>query len=157
MRVVPERSPWLQIATVFGGFLIGPLAALRLSQALVPESDLLQTASTFGFALVFVGGTLLWTGIGLVTVVVGGLWNLLRGRVPGPKGLRSCDRIVPPGYRAFIVLGVAFGLVLGLLAGLATAFSVPAAVAIWTAAGLAYGVVLWMAAHHGYLPFLEPE
>ena len=100
MRVVPERSPWLQIVTVFGGLLVGPFAGLQLSRALVPTSGLVETASIFGFALVFVGGTLLWMGIGVAVVVVRALWSLLRGPAPGPDSIEPTDRIVPPGYRS---------------------------------------------------------
>lgn len=157
MRVVPERSPWSQLVAVFGGLLLGPYAGLQLSRVLAPGSGLVETASIVAFALVFVGGTLLWAGIGVVTVVAGGLWRLLRGRRPGPESLTSADRIVPPGYRSYVVLGAGAGIAVGLLAGLATALTVPVAVGAWTAGGLAYGFLLWAAAHHGYLPFLEPE
>jgi hypothetical protein len=157
MRVVPERSPWMQIVAVFGGFLLGPYMGLRLSVHLAPGSELVQTVSSFGFALVFVGGTLVWAGMGIVTVVAGALWNLLRGRRPGPEGLRSSDRTVPPGYRAYPAFGVALGLLVGIVAGAATDLSLLAAAAIWSTAGLAYGFLLSTAAHHGYLPFPEPE
>ena len=157
MRTVPERSPWMQIVTVFGGFLLGPYLGLRLSVHLTPGSELVQTASTFGFALVFVGGTLVWAGMGILTVVVGALWSLLRGRRPGPEGPRSSNRLVPPGYRAYPAFGVALGLLVGMVAGAATDLALLPAVPIWGAAGLVYGLLLSTAAHHGYLPFPEPE
>ena len=65
MRRVRERSPWLQLAVVFGGFVIGPYVALQVGRQLTPESELVQSLSVFAFALVFVGGTLLWTALGL--------------------------------------------------------------------------------------------
>ena len=157
MRVVPERSPWVQIVAVFGGFLLGPYTGLRLSVHLAPGSELVQTLSTFGFAFVFIGGTLVWAGIGILTVVMGALWSLVRGRRPGPEGLRSSDRIVPPGYRAYPVFGVALGLLLGIVAGAATDLALVKAVPIWSATGLVYGLLLSITAHHGYLPFPEPE
>jgi hypothetical protein len=156
MRVVPERSPLAQIAVVFGGFFVGPWTGLRLAIALTPESDLVQTASVFGFALVFAGGMLLWAGFGIVTVVFGALVSLVRGRRPGLDSPRITDRTVLPGYRAFPVMGLVFGLLLGLLAALATELTLLTATAAWTFAGLGYGLALWAAAHHGYLPFPEP-
>jgi len=31
------------------------------------------------------------------------------------------------------------------------------AVTAWTVVGALYGLLLWAAAHHGYLPFFEPQ
>jgi hypothetical protein len=156
VRVVPARSAWLQLAAVFGGFLVGPYAALRLSAVLAPGSDLLQTVAVFAFVLDFVGGTLLWAGLGIATVVVRALPRLLRGRLPSwPAG--KAERAVPPGYGAYLVLGVGFGLLVGTVAGLATDLTMLPALAAWTLLGTGYGGALWLAAHHGYLPFLEPE
>lgn len=157
MRVVPERSPWLQIVTTFGGFLLGPYTGLRLGTALAPGSDFVQTASTFGMALVFVGGLLLWAGLGIVTVVVAFLWRVLRGRKPGPGKLEATDRLVPPGHRSFVVMGVVMGALVGLLAAVATDLTLTRALVVWTLSGTLYGLLLWSAAHHGYLPFPEPE
>jgi hypothetical protein len=157
MRLVPERSPWLQLATVFGAFLLGPWAGLQTGLYLVPESDFVQTVSVFAFALVFVGGTLVWSGIGIGSVVLSFLWSLVRGRRPGPVSPQPSDRFVPPGYRAYIVLGFCAGGVVGLLAGIATEMTILGAVAAWTVVGALYGLLLWAAAHHGYLPFFEPE
>lgn len=73
------------------------------------------------------------------------------------ENLRVEDRVVPPGYRAFPVLGGLLGAIVGLTAGILTGLSVADAVGIWVGTGLAYGLALWLAAHHGYLPFPEPE
>jgi hypothetical protein len=157
MRVIPERSPWAQLAAVVAGFFVGPFSGLRLALWLAPDSDLVQTVSVFAFASVFVGGMLVWMGLGLVVVVVSGLANLVRGRRPGPPSLRSGDRIVPPGYRSFVILGFLLGCATGLLAGLATGLSVGAAVLAWASVGIGYGLLLSAAAHFGLLPFPEPE
>lgn len=157
MRTVPERPLLVHVVVVFGGFLAGPYFALRLGAWLTPDSDLVQTVAVFAFALVFAGGTTLWMGLGVATVVARGLWALLRGRRPGPEGLRADRQLVPTGYRAYAVLGVVGGLLVGLLAGLATELSVALGVAAWGGLGLAYGTALSLAAHHGWLPFPEPE
>jgi hypothetical protein len=156
MRIVPPRSAWLQLTAVFGGFLVGPYGALRLSATLAPGSELVQTVAVFAFVLIFVGGTLIWTGLGIAAVLVRTVPGLLRGRLPAwPAG--ESQRAVPPGYGAYIVLGAAFGLLVGAVSGLATDLTVTATITIWTLMGTGYGLALWLAARHGYLPFLEPE
>jgi hypothetical protein len=157
MRLVKERPPLLQILVVFGGFLVGPWASLQASLYLVPDSDLVQTVSVFAFTLVFVGGTLFWAGFGIASVVVAAVWRLVRGRLPGSPAPDAGDRIVPPGYRIYLILGCGAGLAVGLLAGVATDLTIETAMATWTMMGAAYGWLLWLAAHHGYLPFPEPE
>jgi len=157
IRVVPERSAAVQIGTVFGGFLLGPLVGLRLAMILTPGSDLVQTLSVFAFAAVFVSGILIWAGLGIVAVVVSVLLKLARGRPPGPEGLTGGERIVPPGHRAFVLAGPLLTAPVGALGGLLTELSVLGGVAAWSAAGLAYGWLLRRAARTGYLPFPEPE
>jgi hypothetical protein len=157
MRVVPRRSPWLQLSTVLAAFLLGPLGGLRLAMALAPEADVVQTLSVFAMAAVFMGGTLLWMGLGIAVVVGKALWSLIRRRRPGPAGLTATDEPVPPGYRAYPVLGLVIGGTMGLIAGVLTPLAVTTAIVAWLGLGVAYGAALWAAAHHGWLPFPEPE
>jgi hypothetical protein len=100
---------------------------------------------------------LVWLGIGVVVVVGRGLWNLVRGRRPGPESVGPDDVLVPPGYRSFPVLGTLLGGLTGVLAALLSSLTLFQAVGIWGGAALAYGMALWYTAHHGYLPFPEPE
>ena len=157
MRVVPQRSMWVQVAVWFGSFLLGPLTALRLSTATAPDSDLVQIAAVLGFALVFAGGLLLWMGLGVAMVVLRAVRNLVRGKLPGSDIVDPSGTMVPGGYRSFIVLGASVGLLLGLFSSLLTSLSAAAAVGVWLLAGSTYGTLLWLAAHHGFLPFPEPE
>ena len=152
MRIVPARSPWARLAATFGAFALGPLLGIAVGAATTPDSQVVQTVAPFAFAVVFAGGIVVWLGIGAI-VMFGRL--LRRGRsVPGSS---AGEEAVPPGYRAFVVLGVMAGAVVGVIAGLATSLSVIGGLALWVAAGLAYGGALWAAAHHGYLPFPELE
>jgi hypothetical protein len=157
VRTVPERSLWLQIITVLGGFLLGPYGAHRLSLALSPDSVIVQTVGFFGLALVFFGGTVLWMGVGIATVVVRGLWSLVRGRLPGPVSADPADRLVPPGYASYAWLGAVLGSIVGVVAAVATDLGALMALGVWTGLGIGYGLVLSAAAHFGYLPFPEPE
>ena len=157
MRVVPERPFGLQILAVFGGFLVGPYGAHRVGALLSPGSELVQTVGTLGFVLVFLGGTLLWMGLGVAAVVLRTSWSLVRGKRPRSATVTERERLVPPGYRVFVGLGLAIGIVVGLLAAVASAATLGVAVGAWTTLGLGYGLILSLCAHHGFLPFPEPE
>jgi hypothetical protein len=157
MRHVPARSPWLQLIAVFGSFLLGPWAAIQTSTRLTPGSEVVQTAGALAFGLVFVGGTLLWAGHGILRLVGGGVWRVARGRANAAAPLPGTALAVPPGYGAFVVLGIGAGFTVGVLAGVVSELTIATATAAWTTVGGLYGVLLWLAAHHGYFPFSEPE
>lgn len=157
MRAVPDRPWWAQLLTALAAMIGGPLLGLQMASALAPGSEVTQILGVLGFAAVLVAGAVLWMGLGIVTVVAGGLWKLVRGRSLRPEGLAAGETMVPPGYKVFLVLGPLFGGFVGLSAGLLSDLTVISAVAIWTGAGFGYGAALWLAAHHGYLPFPEPE
>lgn len=157
MRVVNRPSPWLQAATVLAAFLLGPLCASQLSALVAPGSVLVEIASFFAFTLVFIGGMVLWMGLGVGSVVLRGLWDLVRRRQLGRLKSEPTESLVPPGYRSFAVLGLVNGLGVGLVAGVTTPLGVGVAALVWGLTGLIYGLLLWGAAHHGYLPFPEPE
>jgi len=123
---------------VFGGFLLGPYGALHVSLLLAPGSDLVQTVAVFTFALILIGGTLLWAGLGIAAVVARALMGLLRGRLPSwPAG--ASERVVPPGYGLYVGFGAGFGVLVGVVTGIATALTLPSAVAsgLWQERGTA--------------------
>ena len=157
MRTVPPRSPWAQLAVVLLVLLLAPYLGLRLGMLLAPESSIVQIASAFSPVLTLFGGLVFWLGAGVLTLVFGGLWNLLRGRGPRVGTWDRDGAVVPPGYRGFVVLGGVFGGLTGLLAGVLTPLTIPVAVGVWLGIGLTHGWVLWGVAHQGYLPFPEPE
>ncbi|MCA9503140.1 MAG: hypothetical protein KC616_08650 [Myxococcales bacterium] len=154
MRFVPHRSAPSQLLAVFGSFAAGPIVGIRLADALAPDSTVAQLAAALGFCLTFVGGLLLWFGLGLFGIVRT-MWRRRGGRVQRADGVKGV--LVPPGYRSFVVLGLLLPPTTGLLVGLLSTSPLLLCMAIFTMAGLLYGICLRALAHHGYLPFPEPE
>lgn len=160
MRHVPERPASLQIGAVFGLFFLGPWAALQTGLILAPESEIVHTTSVLAFVMVFVVGTLSWAGIGTMALIPRALrTRLRRGTAAPPVSAPSgpAGMVVPPGYRAYVVLGVAAGFTVGVLAGVVTDLTILRATSAWVLVGASYGLLLWAAAHHGYLPFRDPD
>jgi hypothetical protein len=158
MEAVPARSPALVMATVFGGFVAGPLLGFGLSHGLAPGSELAAVASPLALVLTFAGGMLLWFGLGVVTVIGGGLLRMLRGRAPWKRAVRPDEEAVPSGHGAFLFLGVGLGLAAGVVVGSASPANASFAFVCiaHTAVGAAYGGALRELARRGYLPFPEP-
>ena len=96
-------------------------------------------------------------GLGVVSVVLGGLRNLLLGRVPPVADWDASSALVPPGYGSFVVVSLLASGGAGLLVALLSQTGLAPALAWYGACGAAYGCALWTLAHHGYLPFPEPE
>lgn len=157
LRIVPERPLVVQVASVVGGFAAGPLLAMAVGAAVAPSGGGGATLGVFGFVGTFLAGLLLWMGLGIVTVVGRFLVGLARRRLPDSPAADGSERLVPTGYGAFLVLGVMAGMGTGVVAGLATSAPFARAVAAWTLAGAVYGGALRALAHHGYLPFPEPD
>ena len=157
MPSVPSRRPALILVSVFASFAGGPVLGSFVAHMAAPGSELAQIVSPLAFALAFVGGLMLWFGIGFLSVVGNALDRLLRGRwrsrTPSPTG----TEFVPPGYGAFLPLALGSGLLAGMVAGL-----VPESRSFWLSCaahltvGAAYGGALRSLARHGYLPFPEP-
>lgn len=59
MCVVPDRSMWVQGATVVAAMVGGPRVGLRLGIRLAPGSDFVHLLSVVAFGAAFVGGLLL--------------------------------------------------------------------------------------------------
>ena len=155
MRSVPERPALLTLLVLFGCFVAGPVLGLQLGARFSPDSELGQLASTFAFPLAFFAGLLLWLGLGVATVLFGGLRNLLLGR-PRAQGLAHTEALVPPGYGAFVVVSVLVAGGAGLLVWLLSDAGFLVTLSSYAGAGGLYGLALYGLAHHGYLPFPEP-
>jgi len=157
VRTVPDRSTAVQILTILTSFLAGPLAAYSLAPRLSPGSGFIQAIAPFSLASVLFFGILLWVGLGVITVLTGGLLRKAKGKGPAGQTVAPEHRLVPPGYRSFIVLGGLVGGTMGTIGAVLTTGSFATAFFGWLGLGLAYGTVLWSAAHHGYLPFPDDD
>jgi hypothetical protein len=89
-----------------------------------------------------------------VLLLVGGPWGALELAQASAPSSRVVQSLAP---LAFPVLGVTAGVVLGVLSAVLTDWTLAPALALWVGSGTMYGSTLWGAAHHGYLPFPEPE
>ena len=157
MRTVPERPAIVTFLVLFACFLGSPFLGFFLGQRFAPGSDVAQLASIFAFPLSFFGGLVLWLGLGVLAVVWKGLRSLFRGRAPRAARVGKSEVLVPPGYGSFVFLSLLFCGLAGLMVGLLSSTSVLEALAVYCAAGAFYGFALRLLAHHGYLPFPEPE
>lgn len=156
MRTVPARPLAVQLLGVVGALVAGPLLASLLSPRLSPGSGVIAAVAPMLFGLVLFFGILLWVGLGLFTALLAGLGRLVRGaRFAQSTG--AGERLVPPGYLAFVLLGGLAGLGLGVAGALLSPAALLPSIGGWLAAGLGYGALLWGAAHWGYLPFPEED
>ncbi len=153
MRTVPRRPASLQLLAVFGGFLVGPAAALALAATLTPGSAVVATVAVPAFALIFAGGSVVWLGLGIVGAVLDLVRHAVLRAPRGSEGHARSGQVVPPGYSAFLVGGVLMGGATGVLAFLVTPLTFVSASLAWTALGGGYGALLWAAARQGFLPF----
>ena len=157
MRIVPERSRLVQALSVIALFVAGPVAARGASATLSPNSAVVAAVAPFGFGLVMFFGILFWVGLGIVTVLTGGIVQLARGRAPVGRAMGPDERLVPPGYLSFVVLGGVVGTTLGVLGAVLSDASPLRSLSGWLGLGLTYGAGLWAAARSGFLPFPEED
>jgi hypothetical protein len=146
------------VASVFASFAAGPALGVAVAHWTAPGSELAQVVSPLAFSGAFIGGLILWFGIGVVSVVGDALYRLVRGRWRWHRGSPSATQFVPPGCGAFLPLALGFGLLAGVVAGLAhPSTSFWGSCGAHLAAGAAYGSWLRALALRGYLPFPEPS
>ncbi len=154
MHTVPQRSAFLQLMAVFGAFVGGPVAGITLAASLAPDSSLVPPIAAFAFALAFVLGLVLWFGAGVFSLARAS-WR--RRNRPSSRRALPAGVEVPPGYRGFVWLGLALPMLAGACVGAASDHGFLRCIAAFSIAGLAYGLAVSKLAHHGYLPFPEPE
>jgi hypothetical protein len=157
MRVVPERSTGATFFVLIGAFVSGPVLGLQLGAHLFADSEIARVLSVMVFPLSFFLGLAFWMGFGIFRVVLAALRNLLRGGPPAAARLETTQTLVPPGYGAFVVIPLVLTTLAGMIASVVSATSAWSAVPACAGFGGAYGLTLWWLAHHGYLPFPEPQ
>lgn len=144
------------IGSLVGSLLGGPLLGIALVRCLAPGSHAAEVASFLAFPAALALGLASWLGLGVAAVVLAALRELARGRLPRAPA-DAADRLaVPPGHAAFVVWSVTLALAAGVVAGFSARTPFVATVALYAAAGLAYGLALRALARRGYLPFPEP-
>jgi hypothetical protein len=110
--------------------------------------------SALVFPVVLFGGMVLWLGFPVLSLVLELLLCLLRREWPSRA---AADEIpVPPGHRAFIVLGASAGCLAGVVAHVGSVdWSLLAAMLVYGLAGAGYGLLLDRLGRFGLLPFPE--
>ena len=157
MRTVPDRPASVHVLTVLGCFFLGPVLGILLSTALTPDSVVIQAFAPFAYAGIFFFGVLAWVGLGIVALVLALVRGVFSRKAREKIRSSAQGRMVPPGYRSFVVLGGLVGGVLGLAGAWLSSGTVATVAAPFFGVGRAYGALLWASAHHGYLPFPDDD
>lgn len=154
MGAATSRSPWLTIPIFLGLFFGGGFGGIQVSRALAPDSGLAEFVSFLAFPSAFVIGIVGWAG----AAIPGALRRLLRlirernGSATGNETRPPPE--IPPGSFAFVPAALFAGALSGLVvASVSTILGFGWVLGLYTALGLAYGVLCWKLAQTGYLSF----
>jgi hypothetical protein len=138
---------WHQVATLVLLFLGGGAAGVGLSRYLTASSIVAQFVGLFAFPMAFVIGLQAWLGLAIGHA----LW---RTAVHGPARPGEARTEIPGGSIVFVPVSVAIvgfaGLVIGLVG---SSLGILATLGLYVLLGFGYGLVCWLAARAGYLPF----
>ncbi len=128
-------------------FLGGGAAGVGIAKYLVPGSFVAQFVGLFTFPVPFVIGLQSWLGLAMGVAI----W---RTAVHGPAKPGERRTEIPAGAIAFVPVSVAvvgtFGLVIGMLG---SSLGILATLGLYVLLGVGYGILCWLAARSGYLPF----
>ncbi|MRR55880.1 MAG: hypothetical protein EG822_15470 [Deltaproteobacteria bacterium] len=154
MSSAMTRSPLFSAAIFFGLFFGGGFVGIQLSRTLAPESGLAEFVSFLALPAAFVIGNAFWAGAA-IPAAVRRIIRLVResGRVL-PGRVSATEAMIPPGSFAFVPAALLTStLAGGVVATISRPFGFLGVIFLYTALGLAYGVICWRLARSGYLPF----
>ena len=153
LREAPIRHPIAIFAAMAATFVGGASAGATLAEWLAPGSKLATAISFFLFPASMIFGFQAWLGLAFL-LLIPGLVRRLLGRSSSPfRKPGEGMEVVPSGAWAFCAVSVPLSLAAGLIVGLLSTHPALIVAAVYLAAGMAYGGVLWWLARNGYLPF----
>lgn len=134
------------LLAVPGGSALGAALAAWLA----PGSWFASAVGMFALPLAFVAGLQSWIGLAFLLVLPRFVLAALRGdwRSARPRGDTPLPS--PPGYGIFVPIASAAGLAAGVLTAFTGARAIPS-LAVWWAAGTAYGLMMRWFAGKGWL------
>jgi hypothetical protein len=153
-----QRAASITIPITLALFAGGGAAGAALANAIAPGSVVGAFFGLFMLPAAFIGGFYAWLGLALLNAI--GQWvRRRRGRNGAATPIpREPDRMVPPGSIAFLLMSLVSSAMAGFaLAFLSTEWSLGEAWALVVLVGAAYGVLCWLLARSGFLPFPEGD
>ena len=153
-RHAVQRPGSITVPVVLVLFLGGGAVGTALANALAPGSIV---AAFFGFFMLpaaFIGGFYAWIGLALLNAI-GHLIRRWRGREAAAAPIpRAHEKVVPPGSIAFLLTSLVSTTMAGFVIGfLSSEWSLMSAWALIVGVGAGYGVLCWLLARSGFLPF----
>jgi hypothetical protein len=154
-----QRPASITIPIMMVLFFGGGVAGIALAKAIAPQSAVGVVAGFLMLPAAFIAGFYTWLGIALFDALVK---FVRRGR---PRAAPSAATgppapalAVPPGSLGFLFTSLLISLMVGLvLAFLSTKMASSMALAAVVLAGTGYGMLCWILARSGYLPFPEGD
>lgn len=154
-----QRPASITIPVMMVLFFGGGGAGLLLARAIAPQSAVGVVAGFLMLPAAFIAGFYTWLGVALVDALVrflrSGRPRVAPSAATGPPAHVSA---VPPGSMGFLFTSLLISLMVGIvLAFLSSRMASSMALAAVLLAGAGYGVLCWVLARLGYLPFPEGD
>ncbi|HKY07920.1 MAG TPA: hypothetical protein VJQ55_06750 [Candidatus Binatia bacterium] len=150
-----RRSPLVLAVILAVVFLGGGAVGLGLAGHFAPNSHAAAFVSFFALPLALVAGFQAWLGLAIIILLPGFFIRLLTG-APAVSTPISSREFVPPGSAVFVPIASSFGLGAGLIVGfLSDAYTVWIVTFAYWLVGSAYGLLVWLLARSGYVPFSD--
>jgi len=142
-------SPWLTLPIIVGLFFGGGFLGEQVSRVLAPGSRLAEFVSFLAFPTAFLIGFVVWAGAS----IPGAIRRLvMRSALSVNK--TGVNAAIPSGSFAFVPTAFVSGLAAGAVVGtLSPDLGFAWVLCLYAGLGLGYGVICWLLARTGYLPF----